>query len=342
MARGNKNELVKCEYCGEMYSVTYKHCPFCNEDGTGAWDDPNTAPDEIEYTSHQGGRRVMGGKGPSVKSIIWGVLSLALIIAAVGIVASILRSTLGKKTPTAETSKPPVTSAAPSKVPTETLPAVSASALPVESHPVASQPAVSAAPVETKTPSAVTSQAPANLPASFVLNREDFTFYKAGEQFQMVAKFTPADSKAEVTWTSSDPNIAAISWNGLVTGIRRGTVTLTAKVEGVGEKTCICRCDFDGTGTAPATTPAPGGTTTTTPGAPGLYLNREDFTLFKAGETFQMKVTGTTSAVVWNSTNPAVATISTDGLVKGVAKGTCKVTATVDGKTLECIVRCSF
>ena len=37
--RGTKNELVKCPYCGEMYSVTYKHCPFCNEDGTGRWDD---------------------------------------------------------------------------------------------------------------------------------------------------------------------------------------------------------------------------------------------------------------------------------------------------------------
>ena len=41
MARrtGSENDLIKCEYCGEMYSVTYKHCPFCNEDGTGRWDD---------------------------------------------------------------------------------------------------------------------------------------------------------------------------------------------------------------------------------------------------------------------------------------------------------------
>ena len=43
--RGTKNDLVKCEYCGEMYSVTYKHCPFCNEDGTGRWDETETSQD---------------------------------------------------------------------------------------------------------------------------------------------------------------------------------------------------------------------------------------------------------------------------------------------------------
>ena len=45
---GTKEELIKCEYCGEMYAASYKHCPFCNEDGTGRWDDPDTAADE-EY-----------------------------------------------------------------------------------------------------------------------------------------------------------------------------------------------------------------------------------------------------------------------------------------------------
>ena len=43
----SKNELIVCPYCGEKYSVTYKHCPFCNEDGTGRWDDP--APEDHEY-----------------------------------------------------------------------------------------------------------------------------------------------------------------------------------------------------------------------------------------------------------------------------------------------------
>ena len=45
---GTKEELIKCEYCGEMYAASYKHCPFCNEDGTGRWDDPDSADDYEE------------------------------------------------------------------------------------------------------------------------------------------------------------------------------------------------------------------------------------------------------------------------------------------------------
>lgn len=61
----SKNELIECPYCGEKYAVTYKHCPFCNEDGTGRWDDP--APEEEyvyedeERTDARGGKRLVGG-----------------------------------------------------------------------------------------------------------------------------------------------------------------------------------------------------------------------------------------------------------------------------------------
>jgi uncharacterized protein YjdB len=37
-----------------------------------------------------------------------------------------------------------------------------------------------------------------------------------------------------------------------------------------------------------------------------------------------------------------VATVSSDGTVTAVSAGTCTVTATVDGTTLKCVVRCSF
>ena len=29
--RANKPEMIHCPYCGEDYSSTYKHCPFCDE-----------------------------------------------------------------------------------------------------------------------------------------------------------------------------------------------------------------------------------------------------------------------------------------------------------------------
>ena len=52
-----------------------------------------------------------------------------------------------------------------------------------------------------------------------------------------------------------------------------------------------------------------------------------------------MKVSGTDSPVTWASKNTSVVTVSDTGLVTRVGSGTTKVTATVDGRTLECTVR---
>ena len=108
MARraGSKDELIECEYCGERYSATYKRCPFCNGDGTGRWDDPDSLENEDDYDKDEGfrtggGKRLAGGSrrggrgGPSIGRIILTVASLALIVAAVCIVISIVKSMLG-------------------------------------------------------------------------------------------------------------------------------------------------------------------------------------------------------------------------------------------------------
>ncbi len=337
--RGTKNELVKCEYCGEMYSVTYKHCPFCNEDGTGRWDDMDG--EEYYDDSPRGGKRLMGGSrgnGPSVGRIVWTVISLALIIAAVCIVISLVRTWLGKKDPN------PAQSTAPSTAPT-----VSASVAPAASAPAASEPAVVSVPPAAPSasaslppqPTVTTPSVDLVTPTSFSLNREDFTFDAPGQVFQMRVSYVPANARAEVVWKSSNPNVASVSWNGMVTAVSKGTVTLTATVEGVGEKTCIVRCSFkDGTAAA-SSTPAPAASSAPASSS-GLSLNREDFTLSHEGETWRLKVSGTSSAVTWSTSDSSVATVGGDGTVTAVGKGTCKVSATVDGVTLKCIVRCSF
>ena len=138
--------LIKCEYCGEMYSVTYKHCPFCNEDGTGRWDEYESLPPEkrAEETENmnRGGKRVAGGagtpfksgrSGPSLGRIIAILVSLALIIAAVCIVVSIVRSIISVGQEPVEPSAPPVESVVPSQMP-ENSPAPGESAAPAESQ----------------------------------------------------------------------------------------------------------------------------------------------------------------------------------------------------------------
>ena len=74
-----RNDVIRCENCGEDYSITYKRCPFCDE-----------RPGRGGYTS--GGRRVAntrgGGYGKPINPIqvVGLVISLILIIAALVIV----------------------------------------------------------------------------------------------------------------------------------------------------------------------------------------------------------------------------------------------------------------
>lgn len=329
MARGSgkKDDLVKCEYCGEFYSTTYKHCPFCNEDGTGGWDEP----DEEEYDDRPrrpaGGKRLQGGmaagggrdRGPAPRinpmSVVGIILSLILIIAAVCIIVSIFRSIIGPKQPKPTPTPPPIESVTPTPEPTPTEPAES----------------------ETPTVEPTTPSVDIVTPTSFTINKSDISFFGPGEICDLKVTFVPADATADVTWKSSNADVASVSWNGRVTAISRGTVTITATIEGVGEQSCIVRCQFDGS----ASSGSGSGSNSNQSSSGGLTLSRSDFTL-KEGESWTLVVSGTDSPVTWSSSNTDVATVSDSGKVSAVGKGTCTVTAEVDGVKLKCIVRCSW
>ena len=340
MARksGAKNELVKCEYCGEMYSTTYKHCPFCNEDGTGAWAVADPEAEEglegADYDVPRGGKRLQGGgrkrRGQSIGSIVGWVLSALLIIAAACIVVSLVRSFLGlNKDPNPNPTPTPPAAESVEPTPSE----------PVETPPDENDPAES----QTPPPEVTTPSIDVVRPTSFTINKNDVSFFHAGEQWNPIITLVPADATAEVVWKSSNPNIAAVSWNGKVTAVGPGTCTITATIEGVGEQSCIVRCSF--TGNATTATQPPANTSSgeeTGSASSNLTISRTDFTLSFAGDHWRLNVSGTDSTVTWTSSDPGVATVASDGTVTAVSKGTCTVTAEVDGEKLTCIVRCNF
>ena len=68
--------------------------------------------------------------------------------------------------------------------------------------------------------------------AALALDKSDFSLFKAGSSYQLKATVSGVDAP-KVTWTSSDETVAAVSPDGTVTAVARGTATITAAVEAI-------------------------------------------------------------------------------------------------------------
>ncbi|MBR2764712.1 MAG: Ig-like domain-containing protein [Blautia sp.] len=69
-----------------------------------------------------------------------------------------------------------------------------------------------------------------------------------------------------------------------------------------------------------------------------VKLNKTSLTL-NVKKTATLKVTGTTQKASWSSSNKKIATVSQKGVVKGVKKGSCVITAKVGSKKYTCKVK---
>ena len=198
-----RNDVIRCEQCGEDYSVTYKRCPFCDERP----DRPGVA-----------GRRVAGGGkgGANPLQMIGLAASLGLIAAAVVIVFTTVSPLLGSKKPDPDTS---VSQSSPGlDAPDTSIPDVILPSVPDVSAP---EPPVVSQSVK-----------------SIKLSQSDFTL-QANETYAFQVTTNPADAK--VTWSSSNESAAVISADGVVTNVNKGSsqvkVTITATA---GDKTAEC------------------------------------------------------------------------------------------------------
>ncbi len=141
------------------------------------------------------------------------------------------------------------------------------------------------------------------------------------EEFRLTPTITPADApNKQIVYTSQDPKIATVSAKGVVTGIKVGKTTITAKT-GDGSATATCNV-------------------TVTPAVLGVTLNQHSITMWDYGMyTLNAKVKGGSGQkVVWKSSNDLVATVSDSGIVFGVAKGSAVITATAGSVTASCKV----
>ena len=124
--------------------------------------------------------------------------------------------------------------------------------------------------------------------------------------------------------------------NGKVSAVGSGEAVITVTCGSLTAE-CSVSCDFVDTTDPEETEPEETTSTSFT-----LSLLRSDMTLSTAGETFQLFSSSggvTASDITWTSSDTAVCTV-TGGLVKAVGDGTATVTATYQGQTASCIVRC--
>lgn len=258
--KNRRSDVIRCEFCGEDYSVTYKHCPFCDD----------RAFYSREQTRGKGGKRVAtnkrgGGYGGEMQpvQIIGLALSFILIIAAIYIVFTVLSPLFAGDEPVgSESSSPVSTSQSGGEI---SQPEVSVSQPGVSTSGDVSAPVI---PDVSSDPSIV---APIVTATGITLNIKDVTL-KANETLQIKATLAPADCTDTITWTSSDESALTVAQDGTVTNINKGAsqanVTVTAQVGDV-KATCIVRCKGGSTGTA-STTPTTSATPANSTPAPSV------------------------------------------------------------------------
>src|SRR5439155_785581 len=143
----------------------------------------------------------------------------------------------------------------------------------------------------------------------------------ATQQLAAVTKDSAGASLAGrvVTWASSNPAVATVNSAGLVTGVAAGSATITATSEGK-------------SGTAVITvTIVPVASVTVSPASASIFVGgtRQLSAVTKdaAGNTLTGRV------VTWASSNTAVATVNSSGLVTAVGAGSATITVTSEGKS---------
>lgn len=135
---------------------------------------------------------------------------------------------------------------------------------------------------------------------------------------QLTVTVLPSDAtNKEITWSISDPTIAVITETGLLTGLKNGTVKVTATAK-------------DGSGVK-------GDKTYTVSGITGSAVLIQSIAITAAtitnGQPLQLTTqiapeNATTKTLTWTTSSQAIATISADGLLTPRLNGTVTVTAT--------------
>lgn len=146
-----------------------------------------------------------------------------------------------------------------------------------------------------------------------------------GETVTLEATVEPADAEYELTWSSSNPDIASVDNNGTVTGLAEGDAIITAEAGG---KTGSCNISVTGLPLE------------------SVELNETEISI-NEGDTYTLTVSlnpenASYDSMTWSSSDDRIASVSQSGTVTGHREGSATITVDVDGITAECTVNVSL
>lgn len=160
----------------------------------------------------------------------------------------------------------------------------------------------------------------------------------------------PANTTDEVIYQSSDGAVATVSADGTITAVGAGEAVITITC-GSQTAQCSVKCTFESEQPSDPTDPSQP-SDSTDPTDPSdttepsevivLELNRDDFTLSRKGESWQLYRGEIPNAdITWTSDDPSIATVE-NGRVVAVSVGQTIIRAEYQGQVDTCIVRCRW
>ena len=178
---------------------------------------------------------------------------------------------------------------------------------------------------------------------NIVLDSSEILLEELDASWLLNARIEPADTTDAIVYESSDTAVATVNSEGLVTAVGNGTAEIRV-ICGDVEKVCQVVCTIPETTDPTEDTTEPTSEETEPSVTPDgdFELNREDFSLFFVGDSWDV-YDGSVDAsqILWSSDNEAVVTVK-DGVVEAVGPGTTYIHAEYNATKVSCIVHCKF
>ena len=139
--------------------------------------------------------------------------------------------------------------------------------------------------------------------------------------------FLPQDTTDDksVTWSSSDPGVASVDGNGVVTGVSEGScvITATSNARGFAASTAVTVMPFVE--------------------VDSVAISETEHTLTAQGEQFALTASyepadATIGGISWTTSDASVVTVDASGVVTAVWSGTATVTARAGSQAASCTV----